>query len=234
MARNVSTANSREAAVSQHLSQVFNYMAGGVGLSGLVAWMVGSNPALMEVAMKGNLIFLLVWLAFGFFMHRIIFSLQPAVALGVFAAFSALTGFSLAPMVWAYTGASVATAFGVAAIMFGGASLYGYVTQKSLSGWGTFLMMGVWGLLGAMLINLGFSLFGSPIAGMQTVISLVAVPLFAGLTAYEVNQIKENFAMYGGNELMRSRLAILNATSLYINFINMFIQLLSLIGARRE
>ncbi|HEX2859213.1 MAG TPA: Bax inhibitor-1/YccA family protein [Alphaproteobacteria bacterium] len=234
MALRNATANTRETAVARHLSQVFNYMAGGVGLSGIVAWLTVNSPALLQVAIKGNLVFMLVWLAFGFFMHRIVFSLQPAVALGVFAAFSALTGFSLAPLMLVYTGASIATAFGVAAVMFAGASLYGYVTNKSLSGWGTFLMMGVWGLLGAMLINLGFALFGSPLAGLQTVISIIAVPLFAALTAYNVNQIKETFAMYGGNELMRSRLAILNATSLYINFLNMFIQLLSLIGVRRD
>lgn len=234
MALRNATANTRETAVARHLSQVFNYMVGGVGISGVVAWLTVSSPALLQVAIKGNLVFMLVWLAFGFFMHRIVFSLQPAVALGVFAAFSALTGFSLAPIALVYTGASIATAFGVAAVMFGGASLYGYITNKSLSGWGTFLMMGVWGLLGAMLINLGFALFGNPLAGLQTVISLIAVPLFAALTAYNVNQIKETFAMYGGNELMRSRLAILSATSLYINFLNMFIQLLSLIGVRRE
>jgi FtsH-binding integral membrane protein len=234
MARNVTTAGSRESAVARHLSQVFNYMVGGVGISGIVAWLCTSSPALMQVAIKGNLIFLLVWLGFGLFMGRIIFSLQPAVALAVFAAFSALTGFSLAPIALVYTGASIATAFAVAAIMFGGASLYGYVTQKSLSGWGTFLMMGVWGLFGVMIINLLFGLFGHPLAGVQTAISLIAVPLFAALTAYDVNQIKETFFMYGGNELMRSRLAILSATSLYINFLNMFIQLLNLIGVRRS
>src|ERR1700749_2187653 len=159
MARNVSAAGSRESAVARHLSQVFNYMVGGVGISGIVAWLVSSNPALLEVALRGQLIFMIVWLAFGFFMGRIIFSLQPAVALAVFAAFSALTGFSLAPIALVYTGASIATAFGVAAIMFAGASLYGYVTQKSLSGWGTFLMMGIWGLFGVMMINLLFGLF---------------------------------------------------------------------------
>jgi FtsH-binding integral membrane protein len=234
MAQNISVAGRQDAALAQHLSQTFNYMVGGVGLSGLVAWLTTTSPALMEVAVRGNLIFLLVWLAFGFFMSRLVFSLQPAAALGVFAAFSALTGFSLAPLVFLYTGASIVTAFAVAAVMFAGASLYGYITKRSLSGWGTFLVMGVWGLFGVMIVNLLLSLFGHGISGLQTVISLIAVPLFAALTAYDVNQIKETFFMYGRDDLMRSRLAILSATQLYINFLNMFIQLLSLIGVRRN
>jgi uncharacterized protein len=222
----------RQSAVARHMSQVFNYMMGGVALSGLVAWLVSTNPALLSVAVQGQLVFMILWIASGFFMSKIVFSLQPAAALGVFAAFSALTGFFLAPLVLAYTGASIVTAFVTAAAMFGGASLFGYTTQKSLSGWGNFLMMGVWGLLAAVLVNLVFSLFGHPISGMSFVISLVAVPLFAGLTAWETNQIKETFNAYAGDDVMRSRLAILSATSLYLNFITMFIHLLNLLGNR--
>ncbi len=231
MARTVSS--SAQTAVAQHLSQVFNYMAAGVGLSGVVAYLVTSSPALLNIALKGNLIFLLVWLGFGFFMHRIVFSLQPAAALGVFAAFSAITGFSLAPLVMLYTGASVVTAFAVASLMFAGASAYGYFNKQSLSSWGTFLMLGVWGLLAAVIVNLVLVLFGVVVPGLSFAISLIAVPLFAGLTAWEVNTIKETFVAYGGNELNRSRLAILSACSLYMNFVAMFIHLLSLIGDRR-
>lgn len=231
MARTLNTTT--QTAVSQHLSQVFNYMAAGVGLSGVVAYLVTSSPALLNIALKGNLIFLLVWLGFGFFMHRIVFNLQPAAALGVFAAFSAITGFSLAPLVMLYTGASVVTAFAVASLMFAGASAYGYFSKQSLSGWGTFLMLGVWGLLAAVVVNLVLMLFGVAVPGLSFAISLIAVPLFAGLTAWEVNTIKETFLTYGGNELNRSRLAILSACSLYMNFVAMFIHLLSLIGDRR-
>lgn len=231
MARTITS--TAQTAVAQHLSQVFNYMAAGVGLSGVVAYFTVNSPALLSIALKGNFIFMLVWLAFGFFMHRIVFSLQPAAALGVFAGFSALTGFSLAPLVLMYTGASVATAFAVAALMFAGASAYGYFSKKSLSGWGTFLMLSVWGLLAVAIVNIVLVLFGVIIPGLSFAISLIAVPLFAGLTAWEVNTIKETFFSYGGNELNRSRLAILSACSLYMNFIVMFIHLLSLIGDRR-
>lgn len=231
MARTLNT--TAQSAVAQHLSQVFNYMAGGVALSGVVAYLVTSSPALLSIAAKGNLIFMLIWLAFGFFMQRIVFSMQPAAALGVFAGFSALTGFSLAPLVFMYTGASIATAFAVASLMFAGASAYGYFSKKSLSGWGTFLMLSTWGLLGFGLVNIVLALFGVNIAGLSFAFSLIAVPLFAGLTAWEVNTIKETFAAYGGNELNRSRLAILSACSLYMNFIVMFINLLQLFGDRR-
>lgn len=231
--RSIPSATARDTALSRHMSQTFNYMMGGVALSGLVAWLATTSPALMQVAVKGNLIFMLVWLGFGFFMHKMVFSLQPTAALAVFAAFSALTGFSLAPLALVYTGASITTAFMVAAIMFGGTSLYGYTTNRSLSGMGTFLVMGSWGLLAFGLVTIGASLFGFNTSGMSTVFSLIAVPLFAAITAWEVNQIKETFQQYGSDELLRSRLSILSAASLYMNFVTMFINLLQLIGDRR-
>jgi hypothetical protein len=233
MVSTVKTRSSGQTAVARHMSQVFNYMMGGVALSGLVAFLTTSSPALMNIAMKGGFVFMIVWFLSGMFMQKVVFSLQPAAALGVFAAFSALTGFMLSPLVLAYTGASVVTAFLTASVMFGGASLYGYVTQKSLSGWGNFLMMGAWGLVAAIVVNLVFSLFGNPISGLSFVISLVAVPLFAGMTAWETNQIKETFNRYGSDELTRSRLAILSATSLYLNFVTIFVHLLNIMGQRR-
>lgn len=235
MAFNTITSRSveQQAALSHHMSQVFNYMTGGVAVSGLVAWAVSTSPALMGIALKGNLIFLIAWLAYGFFMNRIVFSLQPAAALATFIGFSALTGFSLAPIAFLYTGASIVAAFGTAAVMFAGASAYGYLTQKSLSSWGTFLMMSCWGLLGLGLTTMVLGLFGINTAGMSFAFSLIAVPLFAGVTAWEVNTIRETFAMYAADELTRSRLAILSACSLYMNFVNMFINLLQLMGDRR-
>lgn len=230
----IQQSTTRDAALGQHMSQVFNYMSGGVALSGLVAYLVSTSPALLMLALKGNLIFMLVWLAFGFFMQKIVFSLSPAMALGVFAAFSALTGFSLAPMVLMYTGASIVGAFATASVMFAGASMYGYFTNKSLSSWGTFLMLGSWGLLGLGLSTIVLGLFGVNVSGMSLAFSIIAVPLFAGLTAWEVNTIRETFAMYGRDVQLQSRLAILSACSLYMNFIAMFINLLQLMGQRQE
>ncbi|RYG61293.1 MAG: Bax inhibitor-1/YccA family protein [Alphaproteobacteria bacterium] len=224
---------STETALSQHMSQVFNYMAGGVGISGVVAWLVTASPAMMQIAIKGQIVWFIALLGMAFMLNSIIFRLQPAAGLAVFAGFSALMGMALSPLALVYTGSSIATAFATASIMFAGTAAYGYFTKRSLSGWGTFLTMGVWGLVGASIIGLVLSLFGVNMGPLSFVISLVAVPLFAGLTAYETNSIRENFASYGRDEIMRSRLAILQATSLYINFINMFTSLLHLMGDRR-
>lgn len=231
--KTVTRASAVETGLAQHLSQTFNYMAGGVGVSGIVAYLATTNPALMNIAVKGGFVWMLGILAFAFMLQRIVFSLQPAAGLAAFAGFSALMGFALAPLALVYTQSSIATAFGVAAVMFAGTSAYGYFTKKSLSGWGTFLMMGVWGLVGVSLITLVVSLFGVSVGPMNMVINLIAVPLFAGLTAYEVNTIRETYALYGRDELLRSRLAILQACSLYISFINMFTSLLALMGDRR-
>jgi len=230
---NYTQATAQDAGLAQHMNQIFSYMSGGVALSGLVAYLTTNSPALLNIAVNSGWIFLIIWLGFGFFMHKIVFSLQPTMALAVFAAFSALTGFTLAPMALIYTGASIATAFFTAAAMFGGAALYGYASKKSLSGWGNFLMMGVWGLLGAMVVNLGFALFtGAPISGLSFITSLIAVPLFAGMTAYETNQLKEMFFQVANDEVMRSRVAIIGACSLYMNFVIMFTNLLQLMGNR--
>ncbi len=222
-----------QTALSQHMNQTFSYMAAGVGLSGVVAYITMSNPALLNIAIKGGFVWMIVLLGAAFFLHKLVFSLQPAQGLGVFAAYSAFMGFAFAPLVALYTGASVAGTFAVAALMFAGVAAFGYFSKKSLSGWGTFLVMGVWGLLGAVVVSLVMSLLGMNVGFMQTAINLIAVPLFAALTAYEVNSMKETFAAYGQDELMRSRLSILQATGLYVNFINMFISLLQLLGEKR-
>lgn len=226
--------NVTEAGLAKHMQQIFNYMTGGVAISGFVAWLAVNNPALMQIALNSQIVFLIVWFAFGFFMHKILFSFSPKVALGVFAAFSALTGLSLAPLALVYTGGSIASAFFTAAFMFGGASLYGYFSKKSLSGWGNFLMMGAWGLVGAMVVNLVLGLFGQASSGLSFMISLIAVPLFAGITAWETNMLKEQYAYLSGDETTRTSTAIYGAASLYMNFIVMFIHLLRLMGVQRN
>ncbi len=214
--------------MAAHLRQVFNYMTGGVALSGLVAWFTASNPEMMALAIKSQWLFLIVWLGFGFFMHKIIFKLSPTAALGTFVAFSVLTGFCLSPIALVYTGSSIATAFFVTAIMFAGASFYGYTNPKSMAGMGRMLTMVSFGLLGAILINLFVQS-----EGFSFMISLAVVPLIAIATAFEINQLKEQFSMYSGDEVTRSKMAIFGATSFYMNFIVMFIHILNLIGDRR-
>lgn len=233
MASPILTRSSADTALSQHMSQVFNYMAGGVGISALVAWLATTSPALMEIALKGNFIWFIALFITAIFLQSIVFRLQPAAGLAVFAGFSALMGFSLAPLALIYTQSSIATAFAVASFMFAGTSAYGYFTKRSLAGWGTFLIMGVWGLIGASLVAMILSMFKINVGPFGMALNFIAVPLFAGLTAWEVNTIRDTFAAYGRDELTRSRLAILQAVSLYINFINMFTSLLRIMGDRR-
>lgn len=223
-----------ETALSRHVAQTLNYMMGGVAISGVVAYLTTTNQALLNIAVKGGFVWMIAILAFAFMLQKIVFSLQPAAGLAAFAGFSALMGFALAPLAVVYTGSSIATAFAVATVMFGGTAAYGYFTKRSLSGWGTFLIMGVWGLVGVSLVTMLVSLFGVATGPMSMIINLIAVPLFAALTAWEMNNIKETFLAYGRDEVLRSRLAILQATSLYINFVNMFTSLLSLMGSRNE
>jgi hypothetical protein len=154
--------------------------------------------------------------------------MQPKTALLSFIGYSALSGATLAPLCFAYTQASVAMAFFIAAGMFGAMSLYGYTTKKSLSGLGSFLFMGLVGLVIAMVINIFIKS-----DGMSFIISLIAVPLFAGLTAYDTQMIKDMYNQGPKDEVSRSRATIMGALRLYLDFVNLFIHLLRLLGDRR-
>lgn len=224
--------NVSEAGLSAYMRQVFNYMTGGVAISGLVAWLMMNvqDGALMAQMLNSGAFWVLVIAQLGivFFLSFRINHMQPSTALATFAGYSALTGATLAPLVFAYTAGSVATAFFVAAAMFGAMSLWGYTTKKSLSGMGSFLFMGFIGLLVAMVVNIFLQN-----DGMSFIISLIAVPLFAGMTAYDTQRIKDLYAEAGGDDVQVSRFAIMGALNLYLDFINMFIHLLQLIGERR-
>lgn len=215
--------------MAAHLRQVFNYMTGGVALSGLVAWFTASNPALLQMAANSSILFMIVWIGFAFFMHKIIFKLSPTAALGVFVAFSALTGFCLTPMVLLYTNTSIVTAFFVTAIMFAGASLYGYTNPKSMAGMGRMMTMIGFGLFGALILNM---FIGS--SGLSFWISIAIVPFIAIATAFEINQLKEQFHTFSGDEVMRSKMAVFGATSFYMNFVVMFIHILNILGVMRN
>lgn len=221
-----------EEALSAHMRQVFNYMTGGVALSGLIAWfmMTAQDGALMMQMMTSGAFWVLLIAELGlvFFLSFRIHKMQPSTALATFIGYSALNGATLAPLCYAYTQGSVVTAFFVAAGMFGAMSLYGYTTKKSLSGLGSFLYMGLIGLVIAMVINLFLQN-----DGMSFVISLIAVPLFAGLTAYDTQKIKEIYAQIGHDETSAARAAVMGALTLYLDFVNLFIHLLQLIGDRR-
>lgn len=216
-----------DAGLRAHMLRVYNYMAAGVGLTALVAWvtyqMIG--PALLQSPLMW--IFILAPLAMVFFISAKINTLQPTTARLLFFVYAALVGVSLSVLFHIYTQSSITRVFFVAAAMFGALSLFGYTTRRDLSGLGTFLFMGLIGVIIAAVVNLFLRS-----SELDWLISVVGVGVFAGLTAYDTQRIK---AMYdvGDDEHSAGRKAVMGALSLYLNFINLFMMLLRLSGGRR-
>jgi len=211
-----------------HMMRVFNYMGGGLALTGLVAFLV-ANTVLAEIIFGTPLKWLAMLAPFGLviYMNMKMRSITAARAQTLFWIFCATMGLSMAAIFMVFTGASVARAFFITAATFGGMSLWGYTTKKDLTGFGSFLMMGVMGLFIAMIVNM---FMGSDM--MQWMVSVAGVVIFTGLTAYDVQSIKRNFSIGWGTEA-NNKLAVMGALQLYLNFINAFQFLLSLTGSRR-
>ncbi len=213
-----------------YMLSVYNYMASGVLLTGIVALLfansglaaaVLSGPGILKyVIMFAPLVFVLM-LSFG------ITRLSTGTAQLLFWAFATVMGLSMASIFLVFTGTSIASTFFATAAAFAGLSLYGYTTKRDLSALGTFLIMGVVGLLVAMIINL-FLQSGT----MSLVISFIGVLLFAGLTAYDTQRIKSLYAQVAGTDMM-GKTVIMGALSLYLDFVNMFTFLLQFMAQRR-
>jgi FtsH-binding integral membrane protein len=166
-------------------------------------------------------------LALVFFISARINSMSVASAQLAFWLFAALMGASIASIFLLYTGASIARMFFITAASFGALSLWGYTTNRDLSGWGSFLFMGLIGIILASLVNL---FIGS--TALQFAVSVIGVLVFAGLTAYDTQQIKEMY--YAGDDgTVAGRKAVMGALRLYLDFINLFMMLLQLFGDRR-
>lgn len=221
-----------DAGLRSYMLSVYNYMASGVLLTGLVAlafsWGGATSPAaqimmgpgiLKYVIMFSPLVFVMV-LSFG------INKLSTTAAQALFWVYAGVMGLSLSTIFLVYTGASIATTFFATAAAFAGLSLWGYTTKKDLSGFGTFLIMGVIGLIVASLINM---FLRSPV--MDLAISAIGVLLFAGLTAYDTQKIKSMYAYVAGTEFM-GKSVVMGALTLYLDFINMFLFLLRFLGNR--
>jgi len=215
----------------QYMLRVYNYMASGLALTGIVALLVASTPALTQAIFGTPLkwVVMLAPIGFVFFLSARIEHIRGATASALFWVFAALMGASLSSVFLIYTGASVARTFFITAAAFGALSLYGYTTKKDLSGFGSFLFMGVIGLLIAGIVNIFLQS-----TMMQFVISAAGVLIFAGLTAFDTQRIKEMYwegANYGDTA---TKTAVMGALALYMDFINMFTFLLQLFGDRRE
>lgn len=230
---NATGAVAHDAGLAAHMRMIFNYMTGGVALSGLTAWLTMKSPEAMQFAVSANLFLFFAWFAAGMFFHWVAFKVQPVAALAFFAAYSVLTGFMLTPLVLMYTGADITMAFFAAAGSFLAASLYGYTTGRSLAGLGSFLAVGGIALMIFAVVLIGMSIFSTVPQGLSLVFSFLVVPFIVMAIAYKMNQIRDNFHMYGSDELTSSRMAIVNALGFYTDFVVLFIHILNIIGSRR-
>jgi FtsH-binding integral membrane protein len=212
----------------QHMLRVYNFMMMGLVVTGAVAFAVSTNHELMAtlfgsplkwVVMLAPFAFILV-LSFG------INRLSTGTAQIVFWAFCAAMGLSLSTIFMVFTGASIARAFFITAGMFGAMSLWGYTTKRDLTGMGSFLMMGVFGIVIAGIANI---FIGS--SALQFAVSVLSVLIFTGLTAYDTQTIKEAYAESAGRE-SNLKLALMGALNLYLDFINIFVSMLQLLGDR--
>ena len=226
-----------DAGLRTHMNKVYGTMSIGMLLTFTVAWAVGTSPALLSVfrdpaTLQPNIlgwIIMFAPLGMVFLFGAAINRLSAAGAQTFFYVFASLMGLSLAWIFVAFTGFSIAQVFLVTSIAFAGLSLWGYTTKRDISGWGSFLIMGVIGILVASIVNI---FLGSGV--MSLAISVLGVLIFAGLTAYDTQNIKNTYLAHAHamDEEWLGKAAIMGALSLYLDFINMFMFLLQLLGNR--
>ncbi|WP_339772253.1 Bax inhibitor-1/YccA family protein [uncultured Pseudosulfitobacter sp.] len=226
-----------DAGLRAHMNKVYGTMSVGMLLTFLVAWAVGSNPDLLGIfrdpaTLQPNILGWIVMFAplgmifaFGAAINR----LSAAGAQLFFYAFAAIMGLSLSWIFVAFTGMSIAQVFLITSIAFAGLSLWGYTTKKDISGWGSFLIMGVIGILVASIVNIFLQ---SP--AIMFAVSILGVLIFAGLTAYDTQKIKNDYIQHAAqmDSEWLGKAAIMGALNLYLDFINMFMFLLQLFGSR--
>ena len=216
-----------DAGLRKYMLGVYNYMASGLLVSAIVALLASSSATVMQtifgsglayVVMFAPLVMLMI-MSFGFN------KLSTPVLQGMYWAFVALFGLSLSTIFLVYTTADIVRVFFITAAAFGGLSLFGYTTKKDLSGFGTFLIMGLIGLVIASLVNLFLES-----TMMSFVISVLGVLIFAGLTAFDTQRIKSTYIQHRMEGDVATRTAVMDAIALYLNFVNLFMFLLHLFG----
>ena len=226
----------RDVGLRSYMLSVYNYMASGVLLTGIIALGLAMTGVAQAIFFGGGLlrwvvIFapLILVMVMGFRFQR-----MSTVSMQMFYwTFAALMGVSMSVIPLIYTGASIAQTFFATAAAYLGLSLYGYTTKRDLGPVGTFFYMGLIGLIVVMFLNIGIAAFTGHVSrGMDMLISIVGVVLFAGLTAYDTQKIKSMYFYVQGSEMV-GKSAIMGALTLYLDFVNMFQFLLSLMGDRR-
>ncbi len=214
-----------------HMNRVYGLMSAAMLITAVVAYGVGTSPQLLGAIFASPLRWVVMFapLVLVFAFSAMINRLSVGTAQGLFFLYSALMGLSLSFIFAVYTGVSIAQTFLVTAIAFAGLSLYGYTTKRNLTGMGTFLMMGVIGLVVAMLVNIFLQS-----AAVTFAVSVLGVLIFAGLTAYDTQNIKATYVQmaHSGDQEWLGKSAIMGALQLYLDFLNMFMFLLQFMGNR--
>ena len=240
VASGAATAAAIDEGLRAYMLKVYNYMAVGLVLTGAVAFAVINVPAISElfytkIQVAGGTytqLKMLGWIAlftpllFVWVFASRLHSMDPNTAQTLFWVYAGLMGLAFAPIVAVYTSMSVAKVFFMTAGTFGAMSLYGYTTKRDLTKWGSFLMMGLIGVIIAMVVNM---FLASP--ALHFAISVIGVLVFVGLTAYDTQRIKSMYSAADGTAVM-TRKAIMGALQLYLDFVNMFLLLLMLFGNR--
>ncbi|MFT7391833.1 MAG: FtsH-binding integral membrane protein [Paracoccaceae bacterium] len=221
-----------DAGLRAYMSRIYGLMSLAMVITGAVAFIIGTNEQLLMALFSGPQKYIVMFapLVMVFAFSATINKMSVATAQIVFWAFSAVMGASISFIFAVYTGLSIAQVFMTTAIAFGATSLYGYTTKKDISGWGSFLIMGVFGLIAASILNI---FIGS--SALMFAVNVAGVLIFAGLTAYDTQRLKNDYlgmARFGAGADVVGKSAIMGALSLYINFLNMFMMLLSLFGNR--
>ncbi|WP_457572871.1 Bax inhibitor-1/YccA family protein [Desulfolithobacter sp.] len=228
----ITVAQARQEASTIFLAKVFNWMAIGLGLTGLVAFFTAqSGLAMSIIGTPLFLILLFAELGMVFFLSARIDRIQAATATGLFLGYSVLNGLTLSTIFLAYTRASIGGTFLITAGMFGAMAVYGMVTKRDLSGMGSFLFMGLIGIILASIVNIFLNS-----SSLYWTISVIGVLVFVGLTAWDVQKIKlmgEQGIMEQGESAIRKG-AIIGALALYLDFINLFLMLLRFFGNSRD
>lgn len=230
--RSRTQAGALDATVDQGLRSfligTYSHMSIGLGITGLAAYGLYASGLIPQIfGTPLQWVVLLAPLALVFFLSFKINSLAPATAQGLFYLYSALVGLSLGWIFAVYVATDIVRVFFITAATFGALSLYGYTTKRDLSAWGSFLFMGVIGIIIASIVNLFMAS-----SALNFAISVIGVLVFAGLTAYDTQKLKEVYYEVAGSSEAAARASIIGALNLYLDFINMFMFLLRLLGNR--
>lgn len=210
--------------------RVYNWMTAGLGITGFMAYYIANSPTMLKIVF-GNpivpIVLIIAQIGLVFWLASRVMKMSASQATGVFMLYAGLTGITLSSIFIVYTAASITSTFLITAGTFGAMSLYGYTTKKDLTSWGSFLFMGLIGIIIASVVNMFMES-----EMMHAIISYAGVLIFVGLTAYDTQKIKEMNILGNEGTDEDTKEAVQGALTLYLDFINLFLMLLRLLGDR--